>query len=166
MMAGIFFIGLVKNLNGVICVHHDGRSAFEISFNGHDCFDKHYSHTDHQDQGLKDSLKNEVLRRNPLNKNIKDPLPEPRMNLGSGLENRQSRIFQWVLNNQDSCQDITIDYNLNTVFVLKKFFHLTTASIPIFLTQKITEPYSLKPVIRLFYERLCLKTLKTVILRL
>ena len=133
-MAGIFFIGLVKNLNGVICVHHDGRSAFEISFNGRDCFDKHHSHFDHQDQGLKDSLKNEVLRRNPLN--------------------------------QDSCQDITIDYNLNTVFVLKKFFHLITASIPIYFTQKITEPYSLKPVIRLFYERLCLKTLKTVILRL
>lgn len=120
-MAGVFFIGLVKNLNGVICVHHDGRSAFEISFNGHDCFDKHHSHTNHQDQGF---------------------------------------------NNKDSCQDITIDYNLNTVFVLKKFFYLTTASIPIYFTQKITEHYSLKPVIRLFYERLCLKTLKTVILRL
>ncbi len=48
----------------------------------------------------KDSLKNEVLRRNPLNKNIKDSLPEPRMNLGSGLKNRRSRIFQWILNNR------------------------------------------------------------------
>jgi glycosyltransferase involved in cell wall biosynthesis len=36
---------------------------------------------------IKDSLKNEVLRRNPLNKNFKDPLPEPRENLGSGLKN-------------------------------------------------------------------------------
>jgi len=35
----------------------------------------------------KDSLKNEVLRRNPLNKNIKEPLPEPRFFLGSGLKN-------------------------------------------------------------------------------
>ncbi len=47
---------------------------------------------------FEDSLKNEVLRRNPLDKNIKDPLPEPRSLLGSGLENRRSRIFQWILN--------------------------------------------------------------------
>jgi len=36
---------------------------------------------------FKDSLKNEVLRRNPLNKNFKDSLPEPRFSLGSGLKN-------------------------------------------------------------------------------
>ena len=47
---------------------------------------------------LKDSLKNEVLRRNPPNKNFKEPLPEPRFSLGSGLKNRRSRIFQWILN--------------------------------------------------------------------
>jgi hypothetical protein len=46
---------------------------------------------------FKDSLKNEVLRRKPPKKNIKDPLPEPRENLGSGLKNRRSRIFQWIL---------------------------------------------------------------------
>gem|GEM_PF-5741203 len=38
-------------------------------------------------RAIKDSLKNEVLRRNPLNKNFKDPLPEPRFSLGSGLKN-------------------------------------------------------------------------------
>jgi len=42
------------------------------------------------------------LKRNPPNKNIKDPLPEPRENLGSGWKNRQSRIFQWILNNQEA----------------------------------------------------------------
>jgi hypothetical protein len=47
----------------------------------------------------KDSLKNEVLKRNPLNKNLKDSLPEPKSLLGSGLKNRQRRIFQWILNN-------------------------------------------------------------------
>jgi hypothetical protein len=46
---------------------------------------------------FKDSLKNEVLKRNPLDKNIKDPLPEPRALLGSGLKNRRRRIFQWIL---------------------------------------------------------------------
>ena len=51
-----------------------------------------------KDENVKDSLKNEVLRRNPPNKSIKDPLPEPRPLLGSGLKNRRSRIFQWILN--------------------------------------------------------------------
>ena len=46
---------------------------------------------------IKDSLKNEVLKRNPLNKNLKDSLPEPRSLLGSGLKNRRSRIFSGSL---------------------------------------------------------------------
>jgi hypothetical protein len=43
----IFFIGLSKSLGGVICVHGNGHSAFEFSFNGHDCFDKddHHNHS-------------------------------------------------------------------------------------------------------------------------
>ncbi len=55
---------------------------------------------------IKDSLKNDVLKRNPLNKNIKDSLPEPRFILGSGLKNRRSRIFQWILNPfaEDQCR--------------------------------------------------------------
>ena len=46
---------------------------------------------------VKDPLKDEVLRRNPPNKNIKEPLPEPRFSLGSGLKNPRSRIFQGLL---------------------------------------------------------------------
>jgi NAD(P)H-quinone oxidoreductase subunit 5 len=59
---------------------------------------------------VKDSLKNEVLRRNPPNKNFKDPLPEPRFSLGSGLKNRRSRIFQWILK--------VSKFNVNPIFDL------------------------------------------------
>jgi len=33
-----------------------------------------------------------------LRRSVKDSLPEPRSLLGSGLKNRRSRIFQWILN--------------------------------------------------------------------
>jgi hypothetical protein len=57
---------------------------------------------------IKDSLKNEVLRRNPPNKDIKDPLPEPRFFLGLGSKKRQSRIFQWILKSLENSDFILL----------------------------------------------------------